>query len=260
MSNRNRIKQWAIGSVLGVIVLTAPWSSSALGELVKPTAAHAAENKADRRTIQVNGQGEITVAPDIAYVNLGVFAKASTAHAAQEEVSRTLAKIEKVLYDDYKIAKKDVKTTNFHVHPEYSYEDRKAPVINGYQATHIVTVSYRELGKLGNLLDAVSKAGANRIDSVQFSTEKGEEYQLQAIEKAMSNAEAKAKVIAKYAGKDVKGIVHVNQSGTNGVPIAYSEYAKMAPMAADMGMSAGGAAVAPGELKLSASVNVTFEF
>ena len=163
------MKRWVIGGALGVLILAAPWTGSATEGLLRPAQALAAETgKAAMHTVNVNGQGEITVSPDIAYIQLGVFGKAATANAAQEEVSRTLAMVEKVLYDEYKIEKKDVKTSHFNVQPEYSYEDRKAPVVTGYTSTHMMTVNYRDLAKLGICWMPYPKPG--RTGSIRSSS------------------------------------------------------------------------------------------
>ncbi|WP_166240853.1 SIMPL domain-containing protein [Paenibacillus turpanensis] len=254
------MKKWVVVSAAAVMLVSAAWTMGDAGEVFRVKTAQAAgeTQMADKRTVSVNGEGEITITPDVAYVQLGVQTRADTAIAAQESNAKAFAAVEKVLYEQYGIDKKDVKTTGFNVNPDYSYQENKAPQITGYTAQNLVTVTYRDLEKLGGLLDAVSKAGANRIDHIQFSTEKGEEYELQAMEKAMANAEAKAKVLAKYAGRDLKGILHINQSGA-GTPVAYRASFATAEKAM-FDMASPSSSVAPGELKVKVNVNVTFEF
>lgn len=255
----NRSKKWLIGSVAaGALVLAAPFYSSTAAEFIKPATAEAAgEQSMERNTIVVSGQGEFTVTPDVAYVTLGIQTQGKTANEAQKGNAEAFAKLEKVLFETFKLDKKDVKSSGFNVQPEYSYEDKSGPKITGYSANHSVTVTYRDLAKIGDLLDAASAAGVNRVNGVQFGTEKGEEYELQVIEKAMANAETKAKSIAKYAGKTLKGIIHVEQSSNANYPRPIEGGFAMAKAEA---MDAAGTTIQAGELKLTGSVQVTFEF
>ncbi|WP_409345807.1 SIMPL domain-containing protein [Paenibacillus sp. MBLB4367] len=255
----SRSKKWLIGSVAaGALVLAAPFYSSTAAELIKPATAEAAgEQSVERNTIQVSGQGEFSVTPDVAYVTFAIQTEGKTANEAQKANADTFAKLEKLLYDTYKFDKKDVKTSGFNVQPQYSYEDKQGPKVTGYTANHSVTVTYRDLAKIGELLDAASEAGVNRVNGIQFGTEKGQDYELQVIEKAMANAETKAKSIAKYAGKSLKGIIHVEQSSSAGTPrpVELGGYAMAKSAAMDSATS-----IQAGELTLTGSVQVTFEF
>lgn len=252
--------KWLITGVVGALLLTSPLYARDLWSAASPGQVYAAEQStsADKRLISVTGQGEITITPDVAYISLGIQTEAATANEAQMANAKAFASLEKMLFEDFKLDKKDVKTSGFSVQPEYSYTDRD-PKIKGYSASQILQVTYRDLDKLGAFLDAASRAGANRIHSVQFSTEKGQEYELQAINKAMDNAKAKAETIAKFAGKELKGIVHVVQGGGNGIPV---QRANVQFMSADMAFpeAAPSTSISVGELKVTTTVSVQYEF
>jgi len=218
--------------------------------------AYAAEQTV-KNTISVGGQGEIKVTPDIAYINLGVMTKAATAKEAQAQNAEGFASLTALLYDTYKLDKKDVKTSGFYVQPDYNYSEKEAKIV-GYTATQTVQVAYRDIAKVGEFLDAASKAGANQINGVQFDTEKRQDYEIQAIDSALKNAEAKAKAIAKSTGKELKGIINVAQGATSGFPVYRELASPMAKMAADS--AAGGTSISPGELTITTSVNVQYEF
>lgn len=257
-------KSFLIAGVVSLAVIGLPLLSNAIGDAVKSDRVNA-ENEVttttttttNRNVITVNGKGEMMVDPDVAYVSIGVQTQAATANEAQVANAQAFAKLEKVLYETYKIAKKDVKTTGFQVQPEYQYGENVKPKITGYIADHTVQVTYRELAKLGELLDAVSKAGVNRVNNIQFSTEKGDEYTLQILDKAMANAEAKAKRLAKYSGKEIKGIVNIAENGNSGVPIQYADYGSMKAESMD---AAAPTSISAGQLTISTNVTVQFEF
>lgn len=64
--------------------------------------------------IWVNGQGTVTVTPDIATVNLGVSAQASTVSAAMSQASTAMDKIMAALSSNG-VDKKDIQTSNFNI-------------------------------------------------------------------------------------------------------------------------------------------------
>jgi len=254
LSTRN--KRWLIAGVAAMALTTALYARSLPS--FGPAKVYAAEQSVSAQNlITVTGQGEMTISPDVAYVNLGIRTEADTAKEAQAANAAAYAKLREVLFDQYKLAAKDVQTSGFNVQPVYSYTD-KDPKVKGYSATQMLQVTYRDLDKLGTFLDAVSAAGANQIDGVRFSTEKGQEYELQVIEKAMDNAKAKAEAIAKYAGKEVKGIVSVSQGGGVAVPSQYSSVSLAAKNAAMD--SAASTSISAGELKVTTNVTVQYQF
>lgn len=209
------------------------------------------------RTITVSGNGEITVEPDVAYLNLGVTTEGKTADEAQSANAVIFEQLNKVLFDQFKIEEKDVKTVGFHVRPKYAYPDNKEPTITGYTATHSIKVTYRALDRIGELLDAATKAGVNQLNNVQFATEKADEYEKEAMKLAMKNAREKAELLAATENQTVKGAVSITQGGVSGgviysglvdtVSLAYSE-------------AAASTAVSPGEIVISTHVTVVYEF
>ncbi|GGD98959.1 SIMPL domain-containing protein [Paenibacillus nasutitermitis] len=207
--------------------------------------------------ITVSGKGELQASPDVAYINVGVETRAATAKEAQANNATKFAALQKVLFEKNKLATKDVKTTNFNVQPQYTYNEKDGTnKVTGYVATHSIQITSRELTTIGQLLDQLSTAGANRMEGVQFDTEKQDQYELQALEKAMANAKSKAETLAKAAGKQVKEVVNVTQTSAGSVPIYNNRaMAESAQSSAD----GAGSVLQTGEITLSAHVQVTYE-
>ena len=219
-------------------------------------AAAAAKADEAQQTVTVQGSGTIKVDPDIAYVSAAVETRAATASEAQKQNAEKFAAVEKVLREKYGLSGKDVQTTGFHVYPEYDYTERDGRKLIGYTAVHSVRISVRKLDEIGALLDAISQAGANRIDGVAFGTEKSETYELEALKKAMANADAKAQVLATSAKKQLKGVINIVESGVS-APITFGPTAKVA---FDAAPAAGyTTSVQPGQIEITASVTVQFE-
>lgn len=210
-------------------------------------------------SLSVTGKGSMTITPDVAYVSLGVETRAKLAKDAQAENAKLMADIKKQLKTVYKLVDQDLKTSNFNVYPEYSYADKEAPKVIGYVASHMLTVTVRDLAKLGDLVDSVSEAGANRIHNIQFGTEKQEEYEEQLLEKAVQNAWKKANAIAKASKRTLVGVVNVSE-GYISIPQAWGNYYSMNYAAAEAD-SAGKVPTSfeSGDLVITANVNVQFE-
>ncbi|MFC0332329.1 SIMPL domain-containing protein [Paenibacillus sepulcri] len=207
--------------------------------------------------ITVSGQGELQAAPDVAYVNVGVETRAATAKEAQASNATKFAALQTVLFEKSKLAEKDVKTTNFNVQPQYTYNEKDGTnKVTGYVATHSIQITTRDLINIGQLLDNLSAAGANRMDGVQFDTEKQDQYELQALEKAMANAKAKAETLAKAAGKQLKAAVNISQSSSGSIPVYNKGLMSAVPQAAADSAST---TIQTGEITLSANVQVSYE-
>jgi len=218
-------------------------------------AAASAKAGAAEQTVTVQGLGTITVDPDIAYVSAAVETRGATASEAQKQNAEKFAAVEKVLREKYGLSGKDVQTTGFQVYPEYDYTERDGRKLIGYAAVHSVKISVRKLDQIGALLDDISQAGANRMDGVAFGTEKSETYELEALKKAMANADAKAQVLAASAKKRLKGVLNIVESGVS-APVTFGPAAKVAMDAAYAGAVT---SVQPGQIEITASVTVQYE-
>lgn len=210
-------------------------------------------------TVTVGATGSIMVEPDVAYLNLAVETRGSKAADAQQANATKFAVVEKTLYEKFAIDKKDVKTTSFDVQPEYNYTEKDGRVLKGYVAVHSIQITYRKLPEIGKLFDALTAAGANRLDGVQFSTEKKDQYELDALKKAMDNAAAKAGVLATSAKRQLKGVVNIVQGGGSSIPINYyaNESAQMKLMATPDSVAS--SSVQSGQIEISTQVTVQYE-
>jgi uncharacterized protein YggE len=207
-------------------------------------------------TVTVGASGSIMVEPDVAYLNLAVETRGSKATEAQQANADKFAEVEKTLYSTFGIDKKDVKTTGFNVQPEYNYTQKDGQVLKGYIAVHSIQVTYRKLSEIGKLFDALTASGANRLDGVQFGTEKNDQYELEALKKAMANASAKAGVLATSANRQLKGVINIVQGEVSSNPILYAQNE-----AKSISMSASGApsSVQSGQIEISTNVTVQYE-
>lgn len=225
------------------------------GVLKGPEKAYAAD-EVQKNIVSVVGKGELAIKPDIVYLSIGVTTTADTAQEAQKGTAAKIAKLTALFKTTWGIADKDIQSTQFYVQPNYVYNEKEGQQVKGYNAQHTLKISYRDLTKVGQLLDAASTAGANNIGNASFAIEDPSAFEAQVIEKAMLNADVKAAAIAKAAKRGLGQVVTVIQSDDGNNPVIYMESAKMANASAD---SAAGSSVEPGEVKVTTQLSVTYE-
>ncbi|RUT31927.1 DUF541 domain-containing protein [Paenibacillus zeisoli] len=250
------MKIWvkSLGSVLIAGTLLA--GGTAAGSLLSEAPhAYADETTAQRNVINVVGNGEVSIKPDIAYLTIGVESQAATAQAAQKATAAQIAKLTNLLKNTWKIDAADIQTASFYVQPNYTYNDKEGQKVKSYNASHALQIKYRQLDKVGQLLDDASKNGANRIDNVRFTVENPDQYQEQVINKALANAELKAGIIAKGVKRQLGIVLSVSQGGVN-APVFEQNYVTMDKAEAS---GSAGSSVEPGEIKVTTSLGVQYE-
>lgn len=207
------------------------------------------------RTLSVSGSGEAFLAPDIAYIYVGVHTEQPTAaEAIAENNTQTEALI--AALQDFGIEPQDIRTSNFSIWPMERYDPATgAPTgEKTYAADNTVYVTVRELATVGDLLDAAVQAGANTVNSVAFDVEDRDEALQQARAEAVEDAEAQAQALAQAAGLSLGEVQSISFIDPQAFPIFD-------------GRGGGGGAAAeaatvpiqPGQLTFTVTVNVTYE-
>ncbi|MFI2859035.1 SIMPL domain-containing protein [Paenibacillus sp. JSM ZJ436] len=229
------------------------------GAAVLSTAGGAAEvlavEAAAQQGVTVIGKGELSVKPDIVYLSIGAESTAATAESAQKHNAEKMDKVLKVLKNTWKLQDKDIQTERFHVQPNYTYTEKEGQQVKGYTARHSLQVTLRDLSKVGELLDGVSKAGANAIGDVRFSVENRDAFEAQVIEKAMANAEMKAQAIAKSAKRQLGVVTQVVEGQVQNYGFEYVQNEAKLSSSADFASTS----VEPGEIKLNTQLQVQYE-
>lgn len=247
------MRKW--GKSIGSVLLAASLMIGGMGlsgVLKGPEKAYADE--VQKNIVNVVGKGELSIKPDIAYLSIGVTTTAETAQEAQKGTAAKVSKLTALFKTTWGIADKDIQSTQFNVQPNYTYSEKDGQKVKGYNAQHTLEVSYRDLTKVGQLLDAASAAGANNIGNVRFAIEDPSAFEAQAIEKAMQNADVKASAIAKASKRGLGQVVTVVQSDDGNNPVVYAEAAQKMSMD-----NAAGSSVEPGQVKIITQLNVTYE-
>jgi uncharacterized protein YggE len=217
-----------------------------------PSFAQSAPPPQNPRTLNIVGSAEVHAAPDAALVMTGVVTESDTAAAALKANSATLAKVLEAIRA-FGVEAKDLQTSGLALAPRYQIDklssgDRQR--IIGYTAANEISVRVRDLAKLGDLLDKVTVAGANRIDGIEFVISNQEGLLEQARQNAVADAKGKADLYARAAGFTLGKVMSLTEEATP----------SPRPMARAMAVS-GPAVPVPveaGEMTLSARVRVVW--
>ena len=211
-------------------------------------------------SLAMTGHGEVTAAPDTAFVTSGVTSQGTTAKEALDANNADMAKLIETL-KAAGITSEDIQTSGFSVNPNYVYSDARdengyqlPPKIVGYTVSNNVTVHVRDLAGLGSVLDQAVTVGANTISGVSFSVDDPTELYDEARRLAFADAARKAGLYADAAGVELGALSLISeQSGYNAPPQPYLMKAQAASM---------DRAIVPieaGQLTFSIDVNVNWD-
>ncbi|TET96967.1 MAG: DUF541 domain-containing protein [Dehalococcoidia bacterium] len=201
--------------------------------------------------ISISGQGVAVAAPDIASLSLGVSTLADTARQARDDAAAHMTDLIASLTDNG-IAEEDYYTSQFSIEPEVDYRPNGDQVILGYRVTSLLSVTVRDLDRVGEVIDdAVDAVGDPiRVQGVSFSIESPAALQSEARAQAMADAEAKAEELAELAGVDLGKPVAISESSAGGLPPVFF---RAAEAITDIETP-----ISPGQLEITVTVQVTY--
>jgi len=218
--------------------------------------AFAQEMKPREPVISVTGDGESSVAPDMAIVNFAVVKQAKTAREALDENNKAMNDVLAALKSGG-IAERDLQTSGFSIQPQYNYPQpvdgqQQQPQLIGYQTINSVTVRLRDLAKLGAVIDQSVSLGINQGGDIQFTNDKPDAAIEEARKDAVAEAVKKAKTLSEAAGVKLGRIIEINEH----VPRAMPQPVYRATMMKEASDAA--VPVQSGENNYNVSVTVTF--
>jgi uncharacterized protein YggE len=208
-------------------------------------------------TIQITGEHVLQVAPDIAYVDITVYAK-DLQHTEAKRKADELLRSAKRVAESLNIHEKNIKTNYVNVNPVYDYINNQQK-LTGYEAQYALRVTVEKLGDVGLVIEQFIKAGIDRIGGVQYSIKNDEAAKLLAMSKAVANAKLKAQTLADAAGVSLGAPISINESGSNSPAPIYMARSAVAMSDAMAEKSFSGEIPPKGEINVQANVNMVFE-
>jgi len=207
--------------------------------------------------IWVNGEGKALAVPDVAILRLGIEAQEASVAEARTQAAEAMEQVTTALKSEG-VAEKDIQTQYFNIQRVTRWDNiEEQEMLIGYRVTNIVTAKIREIDKVGTIIDAVAIAGGDltRIDSIGFTVDDPTVYYKEARQKAVADAEAKAKQLAETAGVKLGKPTYISESSYTPGPI----YRQDMVMEKAAGAPAVETPISPGEMEITLNVQLAYE-
>jgi len=177
---------------------------------------------AAEHTVTVTGAGEVSVAPDVADIVLGVVVQKSTVAAAQSAAATLMSSVIAAVKKDG-VDAKDIVTVNVSLNPVYDYgSNGSTPRLIGQQFSNTVKVTVRDIKSVAAIVDDSIAAGATTVGGISFRVNDPKAVQAQARGQAMADARAKADALTSAAGVSIKGVAAITETTSQPTPVYYS--------------------------------------
>ncbi len=225
------------------------------------------------RSFTVSGEGRVVAKPDIARFTWSLITEGGTDLATLQTQNTEKSNAIINFLKEQDIDEKDIRTEQYQVSPRYEsvqcaqpayYRNVGAPItcppakIVGYSVTQTVSVKVRDFAKVGGLLSGVVEKGANSVSELFFTIDDPIKVENEARAKAIEQAKAKAKVVARAGDFGIGRLLGIDE----GYQPYYAEKS-VRNMAFDM--AEGGAVAAPapsiepGSQEVVVSVTLRYE-
>lgn len=206
--------------------------------------------------LAVVGEGKVDITPNNASVDLGIVTnEAKSVDDAQNQINKVNNAIVENL-TQLGIDKKDIKTSNYSIMPNYDYSKGGAGTITGYNGNTTVTVKVKDTSKLPDVIAAATRGGANQVMGTNYSVESPEKYREQARNKAIANAKEQAQKLAGELGIRLGKVTNIVESTNDNGPYPLMYKAEAVSMG---GGNAPSPDLQPGTQTISSSVTLYFE-
>ena len=206
-------------------------------------------------SIRVTGDARVSAKPDRVQIDLGVQTQAPL---SQDAASANARALDVVLAAVRKAAGAgaQIKTVSYSLSPNYQYHTGGGePTITGYTALNVVEVVIDDLARIGDVLDAATRAGANRVQGIQWTLRDQDAVRAQALREAATRAHAEAEVLAGALNLRILRVLTVEESSPQIVPVRV----RMAAARAAVSAAEVATPVEAGTLDVSANVTLTVE-
>ena len=195
------------------------------------------------------------VAPDMAYVTLGINVKADTAEAARNQAAEASQKVRRALLG-LAITESNIQSSSYNLYPNYENINGKSKE-KGYALNTTLRIKVDDLKKLGDVIDKTVQEGVTNVNQVNFALNEQSTVQRQLLAAAVDNARTKAAIVASAGGRSLGGMLSADISDYSGETMVMDSVRyKSAAMGAN---EAASTQFMPGTLKIYASVEVTFK-
>lgn len=205
--------------------------------------------------INVTGQAELKVAPDLVDLRLGVEVIDADLAKAKAMHDKKVAAVLKALHDNG-IEDKDVQTDYLAITPRYDARVKSRP--DWYSVEKSIQCTVRDIAIFEKVLAAALDAGATTVAGIDFRTTKLREFRDQARVNALKAAREKADLLAGELGMKRGRALGITETQSNGW--GWSNRLMNASQNSIQNISSGESSegFAAGQISVSATVSASF--
>ena len=203
--------------------------------------------------IVVVGEGESSIAPDLALLSLTVMREARTAREALDASSAAMKQVVAAVKETG-VEARDIQTGGLQISPRYTYTNKpdgsQEAQLVGYQASNTLSVRVRDLQKAGEMIDKAVSLGVNQSSGISFANDDPSKALTESRKKAVADAVARARTLSEAAGVQLGRVLEISEHSFVAPPV---------PMAAKTFDARESVPIEPGENAYRVRVTVTFE-
>lgn len=224
-------------------------SALALAFLAVPAAAQ--ERPGPERIVTTTGQAEVSMAPDQAWVTVGIEQRAQKPQEAQRLAAEVMNRVRAQL-SALGIPDAAVQTVSFNMNADWDYANNQRR-LRGYVITNLLRVRVDDITKVPDVLDRSIASGGNAIHGVRWDIKDRVKVERDALRKAVEDAKQRAEVAVAAAGGKLGVVSAINEQRYDYQPkgdVMMMRTAAAAPEAATP--------ISPGEIEVRSTVTVSF--
>lgn len=211
---------------------------------------------AEPNTIAVSGMAEQEVAPDMAYIDVGINVRADDAETARTQEAQIASQIRRALLG-LAITDNDLQNTSYYLYQEYKVDRNGVRTADKYVLDSSIKVTVKDLDKLSQVIDNVVEAGATNISNITYALSTQNIIQRQLLATAVENARDKAAVVANAGSRTLGNMLSADiNSFDDSTIVAYG--ANKLRSTTNLAEDGVATKLSPGKIKLNARVQVVF--
>lgn len=211
---------------------------------------------AEPNTIAVSGMAEQEVAPDMAYIDVGINVRADDAETARTQEAQIASQIRRALLG-LAITDNNLQNTSYYLYQEYKVDRNGVRTADKYVLDSSIKVTVKDLDKLSHVIDNVVEAGATNISNITYALSTQNIIQRQLLATAVENARDKAAVVANAGSRTLGNMLSADiNSFDGGTIVAYG--ANKLRSTTNLAEDGVATKLSPGKIKLNARVQVVF--
>ena len=233
--------------IIGLAIIISAWI---IGRNINHTAMI---NSGNQNSISVSGDGKVFATPDTFLLTVIAEEKTKTTQEWFAQVGVKIASLKELMKTNG-IADKDIQSVQISINPNYIYDNGKS-TIDGFIATHGLTIKIRKLDTVGAILSGVSSVAWVRIQSTGYDIDDKTELYRTARNLAIAKARQKAEDIAKASGISMWKVISINESQDSTPPIYQNQMMKVS----NVGEMSDAGGVSAGQLEVTTTVAINYE-